>query len=156
MPSPLPADAPSINPGISAIMPNLGAYYRKGSDFEKDKPLIIADIPGLIEGASAGKGLGIKFLRHIERTKVLIHCIASNSDDVLRDYKTVRGELEQYGEALGVKDEYILLTKSDMVDEAMLKKQITVLKKLKKPVQVVSIHNSDQLADLKKLLDKMM
>ena len=139
------ANVKVANYPFTTLEPNLGQY----------KNIILADIPGLIEGASGGKGLGTRFLRHIARTKILLHCLAADSADIMSDYKTVRAELEAHDAELAKKDEYILLTKSDTVDAATLKKQLTAVKKLKKPVTVVSIHNSDQLADLKKLLDKI-
>ncbi len=153
------AGAKVANYPFTTLEPNLGVYYPsavlKASDAEQQKatPLILADIPGLIEGASAGKGLGFKFLRHVERTKVLIHCVSAESADVATDYKAVRQELGQYDKVLGEKETYILLTKSDLVDEATLKKQAAALKRFKKPMLVASIHNQEQLAEVKKLLD---
>ena len=144
------ANVKVANYPFTTLEPNLGVFYR----YEK-KPIILADIPGLIEGASGGKGLGIKFLRHIQRTKILIHCIASDSKDVVADYKAVRGELEKYDAELAKKDEYILLTKSDLTEAAALKKQMTALKKLKRPMLQVSIHDADQLEALKKLLNQL-
>lgn len=144
---------------FTTLEPNLGAYYSsvalRGSDEKQrhTKPIILADVPGLIEGASTGKGLGFKFLRHIQRTKVLFHCVSAESAAVNEDYKTIRAELSQYDKTLAKKDEYILLTKSDAVDAATLKKQMTALKRFKKPVLAVSIHNTAQLGELKKLLD---
>src|SRR3990167_6432524 len=88
---------------FTTLEPNLGAYYE----------LVLADIPGLIEGASVGKGLGIKFLRHIERTKVLFHMVSAESLNPVEDYKTVRRELESYNVSLLEKPEYIFLSKSD-------------------------------------------
>ena len=77
----------------------------------------------MIEGASSGKGLGIKFLRHIERTKILFHLISSESDDPLKDYYAVIKELMTYNEELLKKPEYIFLAKSDLIDEKVLKKK---------------------------------
>jgi len=90
---------------FTTLEPNLGALYG----------FILADIPGLIEGASSGKGLGHKFLRHIKRTKVLFHLISFESEDILSDYKTVRNELEKFDEKLSQKREIIVLTKTDLV-----------------------------------------
>ena len=91
---------------FTTLEPGLGAYYE----------LILADIPGLIEGASGGKGLGMKFLRHIERTGTLFHLISCESDDSARDYQLIRRELEQYNPALLEKKEYVFLTKTDLID----------------------------------------
>jgi GTP-binding protein len=85
--------------------------------------ITIADIPGLIEGASAGKGLGDKFLKHIEKVKVILHCISCETNDLAGDYKKIRKELEEYNPALLAKKEIIILTKMDTLcdDTARLK-----------------------------------
>ena len=89
---------------FTTLDPNLGALYG----------YILADIPGLIEGASAGKGLGSKFLRHIARTSIILHCVSLESEKPLQDYKTVRDEISSFGEGeLKDKPELIILTKSD-------------------------------------------
>src|SRR5690606_21451489 len=80
---------------FTTLTPNLGV-----ADIDKETSLLIADIPGLIEGASAGKGLGDAFLRHVERTAVLLHLIDAYSDDVAKDYTTIRKELSEYGHSL--------------------------------------------------------
>lgn len=82
--------------------------------------IIIADIPGLIEGASEGKGLGHKFLQHIERTKLIVHCISLESTDLLRDYQTIKKELESYSDKLINKPQIVVLTKSDTVDQGQI------------------------------------
>lgn len=144
---------------FTTLEPNLGVFYPdavlKMSDEQQAlaKPIILADVPGVIEGASTGKGLGFKFLRHIQRTKVLFHCVSAESAAVNEEYKGIRAELTKYDKALGKKKEYILLTKTDLVDEATLKKQMTALKRFKNPVLAISIHNPEQLSELKKLLD---
>ncbi len=156
------AGARVANYPFTTLEPNLGVYYPtaflKMSDEQQAlaRPIILADVPGLIEGASAGKGLGFKFLRHIQRTKVLFHCVSADSAAVNEDYKSIRAELTKYDKALAKKQEYILLTKSDLVDAATLKKQFTALKRFKKPVLVLSIHNTEQLGELKKLLDGLV
>ena len=86
---------------FTTLEPNLGAYFG----------YVIADIPGLIEGAAEGKGLGHDFLRHVSRTKVLIHCVACDSPDPLADYGTVRQEIEEYGSDLSRKPRYSSLPK---------------------------------------------
>ena len=89
---------------FTTLDPNLGALYG----------FILADIPGLIEGASAGKGLGSKFLRHIARTSILLHCVSLESENPLQDYETVRDEISRFGEGeLADKQELVVLTKSD-------------------------------------------
>lgn len=79
------------------------------------KNIILADIPGLIEGASEGRGLGHKFLRHIERTKLLLHLIDSTSENPQKDYQTIRSELEKFSKDLSLKPEIIVLSKIDLV-----------------------------------------
>ncbi|MDO8515594.1 MAG: GTPase ObgE [bacterium] len=96
---------------FTTLEPNLGVYNNK----------IIADIPGLIEGASSGRGLGFRFLKHIEKVKVLLHCVASDSDDPKRDYKIVREELGKYNSELLNKEEIIIRTKSDVCKPTKLK-----------------------------------
>ncbi len=130
------------NYAFTTLEPNLG---------KMDK-LILADIPGLIEGAHEGKGLGVRFLKHISKTRLLIHCIDSSSDDVMKDYKTIRKELEQYDVLLLDKPEILVLTKSDLIDEKEMKKKMTALKKLKKDIIVCSVLVDDQLKKLKEAI----
>ena len=136
------AKAKVANYQFTTLEPNLGVFY----------DLILADIPGLIEGASTGKGLGIKFLRHIERTKVLFHFIAADSENPAKDYKTVRKELGQHHKELLAKPEYLFLARSDTVDPKDLKKKITALKKLNKSVLPISIYDFDSIEQVKKIL----
>lgn len=117
--------------------------------------LIIADIPGLIEGASQNKGLGFKFLKHIERTKIIFHLIDSSSENVLKDYETIQNELKTFNQSLVEKEEYIILTKTDMADKAKLEKDMEELKKLKKTILTISIYDYDSLLQLKDLLYKI-
>lgn len=130
---------------FTTLEPNLGAFY----------DMIIADIPGLIEGASTGKGLGIKFLRHIKRTKVLIHCISAESEDLARDYKIIRDELVKYQPELADKKEYLLLTKIDLIEDKEVKKKIKELKKLNPSVSAFSIYDEESIDKVKKLLNKI-
>lgn len=96
---------------FTTIEPNLAVVKTKGRTFT------VCDIPGLIEGASAGKGLGYKFLRHISRTKILVHLIDATSEDYEADYKAIRSELEKYDQGLEKKQEIIVLTKSDLIEK---------------------------------------
>lgn len=111
---------------------------------------IIADIPGLIEGASEGKGLGIKFLRHIEKVRILLHCVAADSEDVVGIYKVVRQELQKYSEILANKDELVLLTKRDLVDEKILQQKKQLLESVASHILPVSIHDYESLQILRK------
>jgi len=114
---------------FTTVEPNLGAFYG----------FILADIPGLIEGASEGKGLGTKFLRHIARTKLLLHCISLENENLLRAYATVRAELIAHSPALAGKKEIIIVTKADTRTLAEIKKAVALLKKKSKNVLAVSI-----------------
>lgn len=130
---------------FTTLEPNLGAYYE----------LIVADIPGLIEGASGGKGLGIKFLQHIERTKILFHLISSESEDVTRDYAVIRKELGAYSNDLVKKPEYVFLSKSDSASPLEIKTKIAALKKLNKNTIAISIHDEEALEGVKAILNKI-
>jgi len=131
---------------FTTLEPSLGEMHK----------FILADIPGLIEGASSGKGLGDKFLRHISRTKMILHCISLENEDIATAYKTIRGELEAYSEELGKKKEIVILTKTDLVDEKTLKAKIKEAKKLNPDVLYVSVINDEQVKDLKDGLVKIL
>jgi GTP-binding protein len=103
---------------FTTLTPNLGV-----ADID-DGSLLIADIPGLIEGASEGKGLGDAFLRHVERTAVLLHMIDAYTDDIAAAYTTIRNELAQYSPELTTRPEVIALTKSEGLDDEMMQMQI--------------------------------
>ncbi len=116
----------------------------------------IADIPGLIEGASSGRGLGVSFLRHIEKTKVLVHCIDATDENAEKAYETVRNEFKQYSTALLDKPEIILLTKIDLADEGQIKKNIKILKKTGKQVLASSIYDPKSLKTLEQTLENLL
>ena len=96
---------------FTTLHPNLGVVYVRGSEF------VLADIPGLIEGASEGAGLGIRFLGHVERCRVLVHLVDGTEEDVAEAYKVVRREVEAYGARLAEKPEFVALTKADALTE---------------------------------------
>jgi len=96
---------------FTTLIPNLGVVRKPTGD-----GTVFADIPGLIEGAAQGAGLGHDFLRHIERTRVLLHLIDATSDDVVRDYKTIQQELQAYGRGLEKRSQILALNKIDAVD----------------------------------------
>jgi len=131
---------------FTTLEPNLGAYY----------DLILADIPGLIEGAFEGKGLGTKFLRHIERTKTLFHFIAADSADPISDYKTVRAELEKYNSLLSAKPEYIFISKSDTAAKALVEQIKDDFKKMGKEAVAISIIDTGSLDNVKKILNRLI
>jgi len=138
-----PANARVANYAFTTLEPNLGVT--KGG-------LIIADIPGLIEGAADGKGLGVKFLKHVERTSLLIHCVSAESQDPLKDYKTVRKELSNYSSVLDKKPEIIVLTKTDTRNPLEIKKLQT---KIRADVST-SIIDSDSIKKLNDLITKAL
>ena len=109
----------------------------------------IADIPGLIEGASRGKGLGIGFLKHIEKTEILIHCIDATAENPKKIYEIVRNEFKQFNTLLLNKPEIILITKTDLVSEEKLKEIKTILKKIKKEILTYSLYDLESIDVLK-------
>jgi GTPase len=113
---------------------------------------ILADIPGLIEGASLGKGLGHKFLRHVERTKMLLHCISLEEEDILKSYNSIRNELTAFDEALGLKQEIVVLTKSDLVDVVRREGAQEIFTKNNIKTIIVSAEDGDGLKELTKTL----
>ncbi len=131
---------------FTTLEPNLGVYF----------DLIIADIPGLIEGASAGKGLGVKFLRHVERTRVLFHFVAADSDNPEKDYEVVREELKKHSEALCNKPEYIIISRSDNVSKESLLKIEERLEKKGKDILPLSILSEEEMSSVRKLLNKII
>lgn len=116
----------------------------------------IADIPGLIEGAYKGKGLGIEFLKHIEKTKILVHCIDSSTQDVQKAYSIIRNEFKQYGTSLLDKPEIILITKTDLANEEQIQRNVKILKEIGKKVLTVSTYNPESLDILKLALKKAL
>lgn len=107
---------------FTTLTPNLGV-----ADID-DGSLLIADIPGLIEGASEGKGLGDAFLRHVERTAVLLHLVDVYSDDIAKQYRTIREELANYSPELAQRPEVVALTKTEGLDDDIIKMQIDAVK----------------------------
>ncbi len=128
---------------FTTLEPNLGVYYE----------LILADIPGLIEGSSTGKGLGTKFLRHIERTRILFHFISSESLDPEKDYRTIRKELGTYNQALLKKPERLFLTKSDLATPEELKEKLLALRKIDPQAIAISIHDPESIKNIEKILN---
>ncbi|MFA6467941.1 MAG: GTPase ObgE [Bacteroidota bacterium] len=128
---------------FTTLVPNLGMVY-----FQENKSFVVADIPGLIEGAHEGKGLGIQFLKHIERTKALLYLIDCSSDDIKRDYKILANELKAFSNDLPKKKSIIAITKMDIADDDLLK----ALKKLKFPktipVHFISAATNDGISSL--------
>jgi GTP-binding protein len=115
---------------FTTLEPNLGEFYG----------YILADIPGLIEGASSGRGLGIKFLRHVERTGILLHLVSADTEDPVAAYREVRNELVAFGHGLEDKQEIVVLSKTDLVSSEDAKKRMELLQReTGKEVWTVSI-----------------
>jgi GTP-binding protein len=142
---------------FTTLDPNLGDFYG----------YIIADIPGLIEGASEGKGLGIKFLRHIKRTRMIAHLVSFENSGMITSYKEVRKELAKYDkklklgdDGLASKEEIIILTKTDVVDPEVVKKKIAAFKKLaparKGGVFVISLFDDKVVKNFSDALIKIL
>ena len=108
---------------FTTLHPNLGVARVDGREF------VIADIPGLIEGASEGVGLGDRFLGHVERTRVLLHLVSAQEEDVAKAYKVIRGELEAYEHGLADKAEIVALSQIDTLDPDARKAKVKALKK---------------------------
>jgi GTP-binding protein len=104
---------------FTTLRPQLGVVRHKGREF------VLADIPGLIEGAAEGAGIGDRFLGHVERTRLLLHLVDGSAEDPVEAWRVVRGELEGYGAGLDAKDEIVALTKADLLDD---KKRAKVVK----------------------------
>lgn len=131
---------------FTTLEPHLGAYYG----------LILADLPGLIEGAAEGRGLGLKFLRHVERTRHIFHFISAESDNPGQDYKVIRQELENYNPELLNKSETTFLTKTDLVSAKELEQKLKVLSKNKIKALPISVLDDESVKQVKKLLDKLI
>ena len=99
---------------FTTLVPNLGIVSYRG-----DKSFIMADIPGIIEGAAEGKGLGLRFLRHIERNSTLLFMVPADADDINKEYEILLGELQKYNPELLDKDRILAISKSDMLDDEL-------------------------------------
>jgi len=134
---------------FTTLNPNLGVC------FYKNKEVTLADIPGLIEGAHQGIGLGDKFLRHIERCKVLVHLVDLTGDNLLSNYKKIRSELASYDKSLVKKKEIIFFNKSDCMDKKTVDIKLRKFKfKNKSDYSVISTFNKLDLDKVKKILLK--
>ena len=134
---------------FTTLNPNLGVTYYSG------KEVTLADIPGLVEGAHKGVGLGDKFLRHIERCKVLLHLIDITESDLSNTYKKIKNELVSYDNKLSTKKEIIFFNKSDLVsDEEVENKLSEFKKKVKLKYEVISLFSNKDVQKIKKYLIK--
>ena len=134
---------------FTTIDPNLGVSYYD------NKEVTLADIPGLVEGAHEGTGLGDKFLRHIERCKILLHLIDLSEDKLSENYLKVRNELSKYDKILTKKKEIIVFNKSDLVEKKEIDKKLKIFKsKIKKKYEIISVATDRNLVNLRKILLK--
>ncbi len=131
---------------FTTLTPNLGDLYG----------FVLADIPGLIEGASEGKGLGHKFLRHVARTKALLHCISCENENPLEVYNIIRNELSEYDKTLLDKPEFILFTKTDVIDEKTLEIHKKLFQKTHTHIYSVSIIDDQSIKNLSDELVKTL
>ena len=127
---------------FTTLEPSLGDLYG----------IILGDIPGLIEGAAEGKGLGHKFLRHVKRTKGLIHLVSSEEADPLKTYNIVRKELELYNKEIITKPEIVLLTKVDLIDEKEKEEKLKLLRTVSDEVYPMSAIDDDLIKKFKDIL----
>jgi GTP-binding protein len=133
---------------FTTLRPQLGVVRHKGREF------VIADIPGLIEGAAEGAGIGDRFLGHVERTRLLLQLIAADSEDPVEAWQVVRGELDEYGAGLADKPEVIALSKADLLDD---KARAKLVKKLEKATGATVFPISAPLTEgLEALLDRIV
>ena len=134
---------------FTTINPNLGVTYYDG------KEITLADIPGLVEGAHKGIGLGDKFLRHIERCEMLLHLIDLSEEDLINSYKKIKLELSAYDKNLGKKKEIIFFNKSDLLEKDNIDKKLKEFKnKIKTKYEVISVFSNKDIQKVKKLLIK--
>ena len=126
-----------------------------GVTYYDGKELTLADIPGLVEGAHKGIGLGDKFLRHIERCKMLLHLIDISEEDLISVYKKIKFELSNYDKNLVKKKEIIFFNKSDLLEEKEINKKISEFKrKINSKYEVISVYSNKDIKKIKKLLIK--
>ncbi len=138
---------------FTTLVPNLGVV-----DID-NVSMLIADIPGLIEGASKGKGLGDEFLRHIERTAVILHLIDAYQDDVVGTYETIQGELSSYIVDLSKKPQIVMLTKIEGLDNEIIEDKIAQIKKVapkKTPIMPVSSHSKEGVSELLRVVSTVV
>lgn len=137
---------------FTTLIPNLGVVYLSQFDKKQKDSFVVADIPGLIEGAHEGKGLGHEFLRHVSRTQILVHLIDPTREDVVNDYKIINQELEKFDKKLAKKEQIIVINKLDVLDDETLKKVVKDLEKanakLKGKIHKISALNGVGLKEL--------
>ena len=132
---------------FTTINPNLGVTYYN------NKEVTLADIPGLVEGAHKGIGLGDKFLRHIERCKILLHLIDVSENNLAENYLKIRSELKSYDPSISKKKEMIYFNKSDLIEKKILREKLDLFSsKIKKKYKIISVFKKDDIQTIKKVL----
>ena len=127
---------------FTTLEPHLGDFYG----------YILADIPGLISGAAEGKGLGHKFLRHIKRTKMLLHVVSCENDDVIDAYQTVRTELRSYDQGITEKEEWVVLSKTDSLSPHDVENKLKELQSVSGVVHAVSMYDDSSIKEFSNYL----
>ncbi len=140
------AHAKVANYPFTTLEPNLGTFGEH----------IVADIPGLIEGASQGKGLGIRFLRHVERTKLLVHCLSCESADPIKDYQVIRKEIGEYNQKILERPEVVVFTKYDVLDGPALKEFVKKTRTITPEPILISVLDDNSIARLGRILEKKL
>ncbi|MFT6872214.1 MAG: GTP-binding protein [Roseivirga sp.] len=135
---------------FTTLVPNLGVV-----SYRDDKSFVMADIPGIIEGASDGKGLGLRFLRHIERNSILLFMVPADADDIVAEYQILLNELTKYNPELLDKDRILAISKCDMLDEELIAEMSASFPKDLKPLFMSSLANMG-LVDLKDAIWKKL
>lgn len=137
------------NYAFTTLTPNLGVMEWKG------RSLVIEDVPGLIEGASEGKGLGFQFLKHIDRCRAIIHLldVTAGEEAIIEHYTTIRRELENWGQSMAEKDEIIVFSKADIIDQDHLEEMVAYFENTTKKTVALTISagafiRTDELKDL--------
>jgi GTP-binding protein len=139
---------------FTTLAPNLGVV-----DIDKERSLLFADIPGLIQGAAEGKGLGDEFLRHVERTAVLVHLIDAYQENVAEAYRTIQEELKAYKVDLSARPQLVVLTKIEGLDDEIINDQIAKLKKeapKETTLMAVSAHTKQGMPELLRNVRKLV
>ncbi len=141
------AKAKTANYAFTTLEPNLGDFHG----------FVLADLPGLIEGAAEGKGLGHKFLKHIRRTEILVHLVSAENEDVAKTYKSIREELGKFDKELLNKKEIVVLSKSDTVSPEELKKKVKDLEKIVgEKIMVLSLYDNTLVKSFSEYLRKVL
>lgn len=132
---------------FTTLEPNLGDFYGH----------VLADIPGLIEGASSGRGLGIKFLKHVERTGIMLHLVSATQDDPVAAYNEVRHEISLFGHGLDKKREIILLSKTDLISEVDVQAKMQLLsREIGKEIFPIAVSDAQAVKKLSDFLSKIL